>query len=108
MDNRFAGEKSTYGTVITTAGDHDAITPPSGERIRVLWVAFIPDADNAASNLVQMGFGTTGGSIAGQPKYVGYAMAHWEPFTGTVNQSFIINTETVEPVAITVHYEVLP
>lgn len=96
---RFGGSKNAYAGVISSSGDHAVITPASGKRIKVVWVAFVPNSDNDAANLVQIKF--QNGSVF----YTGYAMAHWEIFVGPTNSPVIVNTATVEPVAITIHYE---
>lgn len=104
LDYRFSGGKTAYSNSIASSGDHSIITPASGKRIQVYWIAFVPSSDNTAANLVKLGFGTTGGAISTE-LYRGYALAHWELFTGTANQSFIVNTATAETVGVVVHYK---
>lgn len=103
-DFRFGGGKSAYVVTISASGNTTLITPAAGNRIRLFWIAFVPNSDNGNANLIKLGFGTTGGSIATE-LYRGYALAHWEVFTGTANQSVIVNATTAEPVAFTIHYQ---
>lgn len=103
-DYRFGGGKTAYTATIAASGNTNLLTPSSGNRIQLYWLSFIPNSDNVSANLVKIGFGTTGGSISTE-LYRAYAMAHWELFTGTANQSLIINTASNEPVAVTVHYK---
>lgn len=97
LRRRFGGGKSAYAAVLTA--NHDII-PAFGKKIRLYWVAFIPNKGNASANLVTVGFVGAASSL-----YVGYAMAHWEFFEGDVNQPLRIGLSTGEPVAVTVHYE---
>lgn len=107
IDFRYGGGKTAYVQTIASSGNHDALTPPAGGRIRVFWCTAIPNSDNAAANLVNLGFGAPGGAIT-TPLYRSYALSHWEVFTGDPDEAFIIATATSEPVAVTVHYQVLP
>ncbi len=99
-DLRFAGGKTAYAAVLSTAGGTVAITPAAGLRVRVVWVAFIPNSDNTAANLVTVSLGST-------VLYIGYAMAHWEAFTGAVNGTVTVDLSNTQPVAVTIHYEVI-
>jgi len=103
LDYRFSGGKTAYATTILASGNTNLVTPASGQRIQVYWLSFLPSSDNTAANLVKIGFGTTGGAISTE-LYRATAMAHWELFTGSANQSLIVNTGTAEAVYITVHY----
>lgn len=106
FDYRFSGGKLPYVTTLAASGNTTLITPTLGNRLQVYWVSFVPSSDNTSANLIRIGFGTSGGSIdAGQELYRGYAMAHWELFTGLVNKSIIVNAATIEPVVITIHYK---
>ena len=104
LDYRFSGGKSAYSTTIAASGNTNLITPASGNRIQLYWLSFIPSSDNANANLLKVGFGTTGGSISTE-LYRATVVSHWEVFTGTANQSLIINTATAEAVHGTVHYK---
>lgn len=94
---RYGGGKKAYAAVLTGNAD---ITPAAGKAIRVVWVAFVPNSDNASSNLVTVGFVNAASSL-----YVGYAMAHWEVFTGPVGTALRISLANSQQVAVTVHYE---
>lgn len=96
LANRFAGGLTPYAAVLTASA---TITPAAGKYLKVKWVSFIPNPDNVAANLVTIGF------AAGSTLYVGYAMAHWEMFVGSVNQVLNITLGTSEPVAVTIHYQ---
>lgn len=97
LQYRFGGGKSAYSGVLTTSGDTTVITPASGKRIRLFWVAFVPNSDNSAANLVTIKIGAT-------TYYTGYAMAHWEVFTGAVNDTVKVNLANTQAVAVTIHY----
>jgi hypothetical protein len=97
-DTRFAGGKTPYAQVLSTAGDTTIVTPSGGQRVRMVWVAFVPNSDNTAANLVTVKFTT------GSTPYVGYALSHWEVFDGPVNQPLVVNLANTQPVAVTIHY----
>ncbi len=99
---RFSGSKLSYVSTISTSGDTIAITPTTGKSIRVFWVSFVPNPDNTSAVLVKIGFGTT---TISTEIYRGYAMAHWEVFTGSINEQLIINTSLSQSVAFTIHYQ---
>lgn len=96
---RYTGGKSSYGVVVAAANETILLNPAPGNYLVVYWVAFVPDSDNATTNLVTIKFD------GGTTLYVGYALAHWEPFEGAVDQNLIVDMEAADPVAITVHYE---
>lgn len=98
LANKYGGGKSAYAGVIQTSGDNVVITPSLGNSIRVFWVSFIPDPDNVSNPVVTVKIGES-------PIYVGYAMAHWEIFEGGVDESVVVNLETAQPVAVTIHYQ---
>lgn len=97
-DYRFSGGKSAYAATLNTSGDNTVITPASGKRIRIFWVAFVPDSDNATANLVTVSIGATA-------IYKGYALAHWEVFTGAADETVVINLANTGTVAVTIHYQ---
>lgn len=94
---RYGGGKTAYAGLVNTAGDNAIITPAAGMKVRVFWVAFVPNSDNGAATLVTVKFGAT-------PIYMGYALAHWEVFTGATDQQLIVNLTSAQAVAVTVHY----
>lgn len=103
---RYSGGKSAAVFTITSSGNTTVITPASGKRIRVFWVSYVPSSDNSNANLVKVGFGTASGSIdSGQEFYRGFVVSHWEPFTGAVDKSVIVNTATAEAINGTIHYQ---
>lgn len=106
LDMRYAGGALAHVQTVAAAGPTVLIEPPAGERILLLWVQVIPNSDNAAANLVDLGFGDSG--VITDRKYRSYVLAHWEPFLGAPDEAFIIEAATPEPVAVTVHYKVLP
>jgi hypothetical protein len=99
-DVRYAGSKSAYAAVLSTAGDTAVVTPGATQKVRLVWVAFVPNSDNTAANLVTVKFGSTN-------LYVGYAMSHWEVFDGAVGQALTVNLANTQPVAVTVHYQLI-
>jgi hypothetical protein len=96
-DYRFSGGKLAYAGVLSTAGDNVVVTPGATQRVRLFWVAFIPNSDNSTANLVTVKAGAT-------TYYVGYALAHWEVFDGPVNTPLVVNLANAQPVAVTIHY----
>lgn len=104
--DRFNGRKQSYVFTYTSAGNHDAVVPASGKKIRVYWVSFIPNSGATESNVVSVGFGNSGGGIdSGQEFYRNYAQGHYELFEGATNKSVIISTENSEKIVGTIHYQ---
>lgn len=101
LDFRYSGGKLSYASVISTSGNNVVITPTVGKSVRIFWVAFIPNSDNASANLVTVKF------TAGATLYVGYALAHWEVFTGAVNDTVTVNLQNAQSVAVTIHYQLI-
>jgi hypothetical protein len=98
LSRRFGGAKLAYSALLIATTD---LTPTVGKTLRALWVAFVPNADNATSNLVQIGFVGAASQL-----YTGYALAHWERFDApAVNTALRITLANTQPVALTVHYE---
>lgn len=102
LTSRYATAVRSFAQRITATTD---ITPTAGARIRVLWVAFVPDSDNSESNLVTISHPTSGVNL-----YCGFALAHWQQFDeGDVDEVLRIGLENAQPVAVTIHYaEVTP
>lgn len=98
LDERYSGGKTAYATTVTNAGVNSLIVPTTGKALRVVWVSAIP-SPTAGANRLQFKF-----SGGGTPFYEAYAVAHWEVFTGPVNQPLLLVTETADPVSVTVHY----
>lgn len=96
--------KQAFCATYTSSGDHDAVTPTTGNKIRLLYVTFTASSDNTLSNAVSVGWGTTGGAISTE-LYRAYAAGHGAVFDGAVNQSLIVNTQTAEKVLFTAHYQ---
>jgi hypothetical protein len=99
---RAQGGARPYGGLLSTTGDNVVVAGIAGKRLRLLWVAFIPKGDNTTDNLITISF-----EDATENLYVGYALAHWEPFVGAVGKGIVVNLENVQPVAVTLHYDVL-
>lgn len=99
LDERYSGGKTAVGITLGAGGDNTVVTPSAGHSLRVVWVSAVPSTDNLNANLVKFKFGA-----GGTPFYQAYAIAHWEVFTGGVNVPLIVNCQTAENVAVTVHY----
>lgn len=100
LAKRFAGSKLAKTAQVTASGDTTILTPTSGQKIRVYWVSAINDPDATASPRIRIGF-----NGASDYLYNGYAIAHWEVFTGNTNQALVCNLDEANgAVAITVHY----
>lgn len=95
-NRRYAGGLTPYAKVLT---GNDTITPSAGKALQVNWVAFVPDSDNTSANQVTVGF--NGGSTL----YIGYAIAHWEPFVGDADQVLNITLANAQPVSVMVQYK---
>lgn len=102
METRFISGKLSYGATLNTPGDNIVITPGSGQRVVVYWVAFIPNSDNTAANLVTVKFATSAINM-----YVNYAIAHSEIFTGAINEVVTVNLTNTQPVAVNIHYKLI-
>jgi hypothetical protein len=98
LEDRYSKTKLVHTSVVTASGDTSIITPSSGKSIKMYWISAINDPDSSTSPLITIKIGTTS-------YYKAYAIAHWEIFTGAVNDSLIINLDEAGSVAITVHYE---
>lgn len=98
-DNRFGGGVTPYAKVLTA---NDSIAPPAGKSIQVDWVAFVPNSDNTTANQITIGF-----HQAANPLYIGYAIAHWEIFTGAKDQALDITLNNAQPVSVMVHYKIV-
>lgn len=95
-NRRYAGGLTPYAKVLT---GNDTITPNAGKALQVNWVAFVPDSDNTSANQVTVGF--NGGSTL----YIGYAIAHWEPFVGNADQALNITLANAQPVSVMIQYK---
>lgn len=102
LDLRYSGGKTPYSAILSTSGDTIIHTPASGKAITLYWIGIIPNSDNSTANLVTVQFGATGGSPT--QLYSGYALAHWEPFTGAVNQTLVVNLGSSQAVSVNCHF----
>lgn len=96
-DYRYGGGKVAYTGVVTSIGDTVVITPTAGKSIQVFWVYTLTNPD-AATTLITI-------SIGSMAIYKSYGIAHWEPFTGAVGDSVVINLSVGSDVAVTIHYK---
>ena len=94
---RFGGGKLAATTLVTASGDTTVITA-GANTIEVLWVSAINDPDAATTPRITVKFD------GGTEFYTGYAIAHWEPFTGDVGQDVIVELDGAGSVAVTIHY----
>jgi hypothetical protein len=99
-DTRFAGGKIAYAAVVSAAGDTTVVTPTAGQKVRLVWVSFLPRSDNTAGNLVTVKLGTV-------PKYIGEALAHWELFDGGLGEALTVNLANAQPMAVNIHYQLI-
>lgn len=101
LTSRYAQPVLSFAQLLTASTN---IIPTPGMRIRVLWVAFVPDPDATTSNLVTISYPDSGVDL-----YCGFALAHWQQFDdGAVDEVLHIELENTNPVAVTVHYQELP
>lgn len=82
---------------VTSAGDTTLLTPSPGSQIKVMWAYAVNDPDQATTPVVAFKFGST-------EFYRVFAVSHWEPFTGAVDEPLVVNLSDAGSVAITVHY----
>lgn len=94
--SRYAGGKTAVVATVTASGDTTVHTPAVGKRIRVFWVYAIADPDDGVTPLIKVKLGTT-------EIYRCYAVAHWEVFTGGVNEALVVNLGGASNVAFTAH-----
>lgn len=99
LDERYAGGKTAIGVTLTSSGNNVVVTPTTGHALKIVWVSIIPSGDNLNANLVKVKFG-----VGGTPLYQSYVLAHWEAFTGGVDVPLVVNCQTSEAVAVTIHY----
>ena len=95
--SRYSGGKSAATAQVTAAGDTTVLTPSAGLALTIYWVSAINDPDAAVSPRIIIKFGSS-------ELYRTYAISHWEPFTGAIDQSLVVNLDQAADVAVTVHY----
>lgn len=101
LDYRFNGGKSAVTATVTSSGDTTVLTPASGKKITLYWVSAINDPDESTTPLIKISLGAT-------EVYRGYALAHWEPFTGATDAALVVNLGNAASVALTAHYTEAP
>lgn len=100
---RYSGGLTPLCATVTAIGDTTILTPSAGMALRVYWVQAQNDPDVATQARIIARFGA-----AGLELYRNYAVSHWEPFTGGVNQELRVNLDVAAPgrgVTVTVHYK---
>lgn len=101
--NRFGGGKTPYVTVVTATGDTTLRTPAAGNYLEVYYLSAMPKPTTTTWPRLKFTLGST-------DLQNGYAVAHWEKFTGAVNEALKINlSEAADAagIAVTVHYKEL-
>ncbi len=96
VPSRYTGGKTAVCTTVTANGNTTIYTPTSGKSVRLYWVSAINDPDEVLNPLIKISIGAT-------EFYRGYAIAHWEVFTGAVNDALIVNLSNAASVAVTAH-----
>jgi hypothetical protein len=94
---RFGGGKNALVTTVVNSGDTTILTPTSGKALTVYWISAVVDPDQTSTPLIKIKLGTV-------EIYRVYVLAHWEPFTGAVNDTLVVNLQTASEVAVTVHW----
>lgn len=84
-----------YAQLLTASG---SITPSAGKSIQLVWCQIVPSSDNAAANLVTIGW------ASGATLYRVYALGRSAVFTGAINQVLNITLATSEPVTVNIQY----
>lgn len=95
---RYAGGKSAVATVVSNQGDTVLVQPAAGNAVRVAWVYAVTDPTAETPPVITVKLGAT-------PIYSAFALSHWEPFTGALDEPLVINLSSSATVAVTVHYE---
>ncbi|PTL55748.1 hypothetical protein [Paraconexibacter algicola] len=98
LAGRYAGGKLAAVATVTASGDTTIVTPAAGKAIRLYWITAINDPDEATSPLIRVSLGSS-------EVYRGYAISHWEVFTGATNAPLTVNLSGAASVAVTAHYQ---
>lgn len=98
LENRYGGGKTAISGQVTAATDTVIHTPASGKRIQVFWFSALNDPDQTNSPRIRLKF-TTSGTVL----YDTFATAHWEVFTGGVDETLTINLDQSGSVSWTAH-----
>lgn len=84
--------------IVSAVGDTTVLTPPSGRRLEIHWVAAMSDPDDALTPLITVRF------AGGSELYSNHVLQHREIFTGAVNEALVVNLDELADVALTIHY----
>ena len=98
QNRRLGGGKQPVVATVTASGDTPIHTPANGKAIRLYWISAINDPTALIPPVIKVKIGST-------EYYRAYAISHWEPFTGAVNDPLIINLNTTGNVQVTAHIE---
>lgn len=96
---RYSGGKTAVTARVTTSPT-TIVTPPAGQRLRVVWVYAINDPDQSVTPAITV-------TLGGVPIYLGFAISHWESFTGPINGALTVALDSPGDVAFTAHYELV-
>lgn len=98
LAKRNGGLKSAVTASVSASGDTTLRTPAAGKAITLYWVSAIADPQASTNPVITI-------KLGGVTVYVGYAIAHWEPFVGAANDILVINLNSAGTnVAVTAHY----
>lgn len=95
---RLGGGKIPVCNTVVASGDTTIHTPAAGKAIRLYWISAINNPVAESSTVISVRIGST-------EYYRVYALAHWEVFTGGVDESLIINLSSSGSVQVTAHIE---
>lgn len=102
LSNKF-GASLGSGTVFSTSGNHDVVTPTPGKSIRLRWIALATSADNGGEVVVTVKIGT---SVLYQwPLGAPGAFAHGSVREGGADEKLIVNLSASYPVFVNYEYE---
>jgi len=96
---RFGGGKSVHTQTVAASGDTTVLTPASGKRLAVYWIAAIPDPNNETTPLIIVKW-----SVSGDELYRSYAVVHWEELIGATDEPLVVNLSAAVSTPVTIHY----
>lgn len=101
LSARFGGGKLPFVADITASGTTTLLTPATGKYIVLYWVSAIANPADVGSPLIKIGFQRSPNYYC----YNSYAIGHWEPYAGAVNEPVIINLNQSGNVAVSLTYK---
>jgi hypothetical protein len=89
---------------VTTTGDTTIYSPPSGKRVRLLWICMAASDANPNETVVEVRFGSNG--IYRLPMAANSVFAHSSIREGGVDEALIVNSSVLATIYANVDLEV--